>query len=617
MNDFANPRITVLMPVYNCELYIKETINSILNQTFIDFEFLIIDDASTDKTIDIIKTYNDERIKLIKKTLNTGLTNSLNIGLKLAKGEYIARMDGDDISFPQRFAKQIALLDANPDIVLCGTLYKVIGTEKICNHPLLYEEIKVKLISGCYIAHPTVMFRKSVFESYQLEYDPAMEPAEDYDLWARLSFIGKIVNIGEVLLYYRIHSKQTSIIYGEKQKKITEDVTIRMLQKLIPLVDRQVYFFDLKKNVINNHNVLTAVVMKMNLLNSLASANNQIGIYDKKFFLKFVNIEKKHLSDLLKENLKSYSLINLGNILKQFPSFFIDIGFKETLKFVIRSIFHKKISVIQIKKNLESFFKESKSWGKFKFIQLKGNIFSKTIRSQNADYKSIPIIIISFNQFHYLEKLIDFLTSNNYSNIVIIDNNSTYEPLLNYFNKIESIATIHRLKDNHGHLVFWENKDLFKKYSKGYYALTDADINPITECPTDFLNYFKTILDRDSKITKVGFSLKVNDIPDTNLYKDRILKWESQFSNNQRKDGNFVAHIDTTFALYRPKYKHNEKDFYNACRTKMPFVARHGGWYIDNRNLTEEQKFFFATCTDSSSWRINEDGIMDNQNYLL
>jgi hypothetical protein len=147
--------------------------------------------------------------------------------------------------------------------------------------------------------------------------------------------------------------------------------------------------------------------------------------------------------------------------------------------------------------------------------------------------------------------------------------------------------------------------------------LTDADINPITECPTDFLNYFKTILDRDNKITKVGFSLKIDDIPDTNLYKDRILKWESQFSNNQRKDGNFAAQIDTTFALYRPKYQYNEKDFYNACRTKMPFVARHGGWYIDNENLTEEQKFFFASCSDSSSWRINEDGIMDNQNYLL
>ncbi|PWB21791.1 glycosyltransferase family A protein [Flavobacterium sp. HTF] len=238
------------------------------------------------------------------------------------------------------------------------------------------------------------------------------------------------------------------------------------------------------------------------------------------------------------------------------------------------------------------------------------------MRQKNADYKTIPIIIISFNQLHYLEKLIDYLTKHNYKNIVIIDNNSTYKPLLEYFDKINSIVTIHRLKDNYGHLVFWENKGLFEKYSKGYYALTDADINPIPECPGDFLNHFKKILDKDQKITKVGFSLKVDDIPNTNLYKDRILKWESQFSKDERKDGNFAAEIDTTFALYRPGYQYDIANFYSACRTKMPFVARHGGWYIDNRNLTEEQKFFFANCNESSSWRVNEDGIMDNQNYL-
>ncbi|PWB18335.1 glycosyltransferase family 2 protein, partial [Flavobacterium sp. HTF] len=237
MSDFRNPKITVLMPVYNCELYIKETVDSILNQTFTDFEFLIIDDASTDKTVDIIKTYNDSRIKLIVKPVNTGYTNSLNYGLKIAKGEYIARMDGDDISFPERFAKQVSLLDANPEIILCGTLYQIIGTEKVCNHPLNYEEIKVKLISGCYIAHPTVMFRKSVFESYNLQYDTNMEPAEDHELWSRLIFLGKVVNIDEVLLWYRVHIKQTSIISNEKQLKISKEVAINMLQKLIPEID--------------------------------------------------------------------------------------------------------------------------------------------------------------------------------------------------------------------------------------------------------------------------------------------------------------------------------------------------------------------------------------------
>ena len=155
------------------------------------------------------------------------------------------------------------------------------------------------------------------------------------------------------------------------------------------------------------------------------------------------------------------------------------------------------------------------NWFEFKYSQLKNYFFNDTVISQNKNYKSIPIIIISFNQLYYLKQLIEFLKKSNYNNIVVIDNNSTYEPLLEYFDDIESEVTIHRLNQNHGHLVFWKNKELFEKYSKGYYAITDADINPIPECPEDFLLYFKKILDKVFEITKVGFSLKIDDIPNT------------------------------------------------------------------------------------------------------
>ena len=119
------PKISVLMPVYNCELYVQEAIDSILNQTFIDFELLIIDDCSTDKTVEIINNYADKRIKLTTKPHNTGLTNSLNYGLSIAQGQYIARMDGDDVSVLDRFEKQVKFLDTNPDIILCGTWYQL------------------------------------------------------------------------------------------------------------------------------------------------------------------------------------------------------------------------------------------------------------------------------------------------------------------------------------------------------------------------------------------------------------------------------------------------------------------------------------------------------------
>ena len=112
------PKITVLMPVYNCELYIQEAIESILHETYSDFEFLILDDASTDQTVSIIKKYKDACIQLIEKLLKAGYTNSLNYGLTIARGKYIARMDGDDISFPDRFVKQVTYLEANPGVVL-------------------------------------------------------------------------------------------------------------------------------------------------------------------------------------------------------------------------------------------------------------------------------------------------------------------------------------------------------------------------------------------------------------------------------------------------------------------------------------------------------------------
>ena len=179
------PRITVIMPVYNCELYIKEAIDSILNQTFADFDFLIIDDASTDKTVSIIKEYKDSRIQLIEKTVNTGYTISLNYGLKVAKGEYIARMDGDDISLPNRFEKQIAFLDSNPDVVLCGSNFGIIGTEKLIILPEDNEAIKLGLLKGNCIAHPSVMFRHSVIQEYVITYDADNYPTviKKYNLY--------------------------------------------------------------------------------------------------------------------------------------------------------------------------------------------------------------------------------------------------------------------------------------------------------------------------------------------------------------------------------------------------------------------------------------------------
>lgn len=210
------------------------------------------------------------------------------------------------------------------------------------------------------------------------------------------------------------------------------------------------------------------------------------------------------------------------------------------------------------------------------------------------------------------------MQKHHYTNIVIIDNNSSYQPLLDYLESLETskVITIYRLKENFGHMVFWKNKELFNKYSKGYYVVTDADINPDENCPSDFILHFRNTLNHNSTITKVGFSLRVDDIPETNTNKAHILNWESQYWQKTDNNGNYIALTDTTFALYRPKYEYDRSTFFYAIRTKEPYIASHGGWYIDNKNLNEEQLYYFKNCNESSSWRIDEKGNLRNTSYL-
>lgn len=245
---------------------------------------------------------------------------------------------------------------------------------------------------------------------------------------------------------------------------------------------------------------------------------------------------------------------------------------------------------------------------KFIFFNFYNPIFNKIVKEQNLDFKKIPIIIINFNQLEYLKKLIDFLVKNDYENIVVIDNNSTYPPLLNYYEKINDLANVIKMKTNQGHRVFWKNKDLHQIYGKGYYVITDSDIEPNDNCPQDFLLHFKKILDKNKNVIKVGFSLKISDIPDSNKHKSKILNWEKQFWDKKDRNDNYISQIDTTFALYRPMNQFSLNFFYKAIRTKSPYIAKHGGWYIDHENLTEEQDFYMKTANESSSWKVDNKG---------
>lgn len=226
----TNPKISVLTAVYKSAELICPAIESVLNQTFDNFEWVIINDATPDNSIEIIESYNDPRIKIYHNDTNIGLAASLNKGLDLCTGEYIARMDTDDVCYPNRFEQQVKFMESHSEIAIAGSWVNLTGEKKgVWKTPVKHEEIQCKLIFNSAIAHPTVMMRKVIIEKYGFRYDERLRRIQDYDLWVRASQIVKLANIPEVLLDYRIDDTSKTdevikranvVIYSIRQKQL-------------------------------------------------------------------------------------------------------------------------------------------------------------------------------------------------------------------------------------------------------------------------------------------------------------------------------------------------------------------------------------------------------------
>lgn len=251
MTGMRPPKVSVLMPVYKGDEYLSEAVDSILNQTFTDFEFIIICDDPTEKTRQILDKYeqSDSRIKVYYQE-REGLVNSLNRGCSLARGEYIARMDADDISLPERFEKQSKFLDSNQCVGVLGTDIRFIdcyGNPHPDVHPPYIPTepnvIQWYLMFYCCIQHPTVMFRKSVYDQMG-GYSNNFLHAEDYEFWLRISPRIIISNLDDVLVHLRIHANSVSRTFNEVQKRNADiadkNAISELLQKEIDLPQVQV-----------------------------------------------------------------------------------------------------------------------------------------------------------------------------------------------------------------------------------------------------------------------------------------------------------------------------------------------------------------------------------------
>lgn len=235
-----NPVISVVMSVYNAEKYLDEAIESILNQTHKDFEFIIINDGSIDKSLEIIEKYKqqDERIVLISRE-NKGLIASLNEGIEKARGKYIARMDADDISLPKRFEEQLKIMENDKEIVVCGSWINVFGEnrkEKISKYFQYDKQIKANLIMSCCFAHPSVMMRRDAFVDNNIWYDENFKNAEDYHLWTQLAKVGKFYNTPKVFLNYRfLETSMTRV--ADKNELQRKQVYTNIFAEALNLID--------------------------------------------------------------------------------------------------------------------------------------------------------------------------------------------------------------------------------------------------------------------------------------------------------------------------------------------------------------------------------------------
>ncbi len=327
-------KLTVLMTVYNGEVYLRETIESILNQTYGDFKFLILDNASTDSSREIIRSYNDPRIELTALAKNIGQVAALNRGLDMIATPLVARIDADDISLPRRFERQVAFMDRHPEIGVCGThAIAFNGEEEILwQHPVHHDDIKVRLLFECCLVHPSVMMRKKFFDRGELRYNEQIGHSEDWELWQRASRHFHLANIPEVLVRYRVHGQSVSRRTLDRQQPAAEMLDNSSLRFLdlahhpLRRVHRDVGFETFKAK--NREPEFLYQVIRW--FNELETANKKHRVYSEKALHRFL---KERLFVVLHHNTIHAGLI-LGLFFKQ--RLYLHVGVFRSIKFMAK-----------------------------------------------------------------------------------------------------------------------------------------------------------------------------------------------------------------------------------------------------------------------------------------
>lgn len=312
----TSPSVSILMPVFKTAPFLREAVDSILAQTYNDFELIVLNDCSPDNAEDILDTYNDPRIIRYRGEKNQGLANVLNIGIAMARGKYIARMDSDDISLPSRLKKQVNFLDSHPDIDLCSCGMELFGAKSGRwireSNP---EKVKITALFFSPILHASSVWRRQSFEKHNLHFDQSMVPAEDYDLWCRTLVKGlKLVNLPDVLYQYRIRPEQAT---SNTDKTFNKSIEVRhhFLHSIFPSANDT--SIDKFATLCNETNPDIFLATKK----ELESINQKEKFFDRNLLKK--QLDKSYQAILLKHLKTQYSLKN-----------FCKLSFKNKIRFI-------------------------------------------------------------------------------------------------------------------------------------------------------------------------------------------------------------------------------------------------------------------------------------------
>ena len=278
------PAVSIVMPVYNAEPYLAESIRSVLTQTWTDFELLIVDDCSTDRSPEVAASFHDPRIRYYRNECNLGVAASRNRGVRLARGEFVAQMDQDDIARPYRIARQVMYLRKHPEVSLCGG--SIVKFSPVSRHliafPRYHEELRVTHLFHSGFAHPTVMARREFLVREGLFYDESCRNLEDYELWCRWIDKARVANLREVLLEYRVHGNQLSREHSAYFTNLLRRLHQRVLAGIGIDPSEEEFMLHHQISLFGDTTTLSSLRDASAWLNKLLAANRRVQFYSER-----------------------------------------------------------------------------------------------------------------------------------------------------------------------------------------------------------------------------------------------------------------------------------------------------------------------------------------------